>query len=160
MRRAKRDSRSDAEKVLRVGVIDMDNARTAVWQWRISPQTAWNYLERLTVRYLTFLEKGNFSSGYVDFTYKKLAKAIEDAERYGTFHAGGGDWTDILERLTADEWHGHSGRNRFNNSLVVENAVEGYRRNPTATEIETLYAELYELPMSGVKEADGNGGAA
>ena len=87
----------------------------------------------------------------MDFTYKKLATAVKDA--------GGRGWTHVLESLTAEDWNGNSRGKSFNNELVIEKAADAYRRDPTEKELELLYKELYELPMSGKKEPDGDGGA-
>ena len=147
----KSDADADAPRSLRVGVIDIANGKTAVWKWVVSPKAARVYLERLTARYWTFLEAAERPSQYVDFTYKKLARALEPDS--------GGDWDGILERLTAEDWNGGT-KDGFNGALVVEQAVDAYRRDPTAEELKDLYEKFYSLPMSGVKESGESGGAA
>ena len=142
---------ADVPRALRIGVIDFTNGKTAVWKWRISPKEARTYLERLTARYWAFLGSVQRPSAYVDFTYKKLARALEPDS--------GGDWDAILERLTAEDWNSGA-KSGFSSGLVVEDAVAAYRCDPTAEELQRLYEEFYRLPMSGVKEAEGNGGAA
>ena len=71
----------------------------------------------------------------------------------------GGDWDDILGRLTAEDWNSGA-KDSFNGALVVEQAVDAYRRDPTAEELKDLYEKFYSLPMSGVKESGETGGAA
>ena len=142
---------ADVPRSLRVGVIDIANGKTAVWKWGVSPNAARAYLERLTARYWAFLEAVKRPSQYVDFTYKKLARALEPDS--------GGDWDDILARLTAEDWNGGANGD-FNSALVVEQAVGAYRRDPTAEELKDLYEEVYSLPMSGEKESGETGGAA
>ena len=134
---------ADAPRSLRVGVMDIANGQTAVWRWSVSRNEARDYLERLTARYWTFLE--STTQAYVDFTYKKLAKALEGDQC--------GDWKAILGRLTAEEWNG-GGKGGFNNALVVEQSAEAYRRDPTAEELKALYENFYSLPMSGMMEAE------
>ncbi len=157
MRQAGRADDDEGGTVLRVGVIDISNAQTAVWRWNVRPQEARAYLGRLTWWYWSFLEGERRPSPYADFTYKKLAKAIKSAETAGTFQGGNGedDWADILFRLTAEEWRGAAGAKGFNGALVVENAIDAYCRDPDAKELETLYRDFYSLPLSGVKESDG-----
>ena len=136
---------------LRVGVVDVANAKTAVWRWNVSPKDAREYLERLTARYWAFLDGAKRSSEYVDFAYKKLARALEPDS--------GGDWDGILARLTAEDWNGGA-KDDFNSALVVAQAVDAYRRDPTAEELKDLYEKFYSLPMSGEKESVETGGAA
>jgi len=145
------DANADAPRCLRVGVIDIANGKTAVWKWNVSPKVARIYLERLTARYWTFLEVAKRPSQYVDFAYKKLARALEPDS--------GGDWDDILERLTSEEWNGGA-KDGFSSALVVEQAIDAYRRDPTAEELKDLYEKFYSLPMSGEKESVETGGAA
>ena len=144
------DAEADAPRPFRAGVIDIANGRTAVWKWNVLPKDARAYLERLTARYWAFLGVAERPSQYVDFAYRKLARALEQDS--------GGDWNGVLERLTVEDWNGGA-KSDFNGALVVSDAVSAYRRDPTAAELEDLYEELYALPMSGVKESEGNGGA-
>lgn len=141
---------ADTPRSLRVGVIDIANGKTAVWNWSVSPNAANIYLKRLAARYFDFLEVGKRPKGYVDFSYKKLARALEGGRP--------DDWNGILERLTKEDWNGNSKKSNFDNALVVEQAAEVYRRDPTADELKGLYEELYSLPMSGKMEGEGNGG--
>jgi len=141
---------ADTPRSLRVGVIDIANGMTAVWNWSISSNEANSYLKRLTARYLDFLEVAKSSKGYVDFTYKKLARALEVSQD--------DDWDGIREQLTKEEWNGGTRKSNFDNALVVEQAAEVYRCNPTADELKGLYEKFYSLPMSGKLENAGNGG--
>ena len=142
---------ADMPRSLRVGVIDFSNGKTAVWNWSVTPKDAREYLEQLTARYWSFLAEVKRPSAYVDFTYNKLARAIQSDSD--------GDWDGILGRLTAEEWSAGA-KGDFSNALVVEDAVAAYRRDPSAMELKDLYGKFYSLPMSGKKETDGNGGAA
>jgi len=141
---------ADAPRSLRVGVIDIANGKTAVWQWSVSPKVARDYLERLTARYLTFLDVAARPLAYVDFTYGKLAGALGLNP--------GENWDGVLEKLTAESRSGGA-KGEFSNALVVESALAAHRRNPTAEELKDLYEKFYRLPMSGVLASDGNGGA-
>ena len=141
---------ASAPRSLRVGVVDVANVKTAVWRWNVSPKDAREYLERLTARYWAFLDGAKRPSEYVDFAYKKLARALEPDS--------GGDWDGILARLTAEDWNGGA-KGDFNSALVVEQSVEAYRRDPNAEELKDLYEKFYRLPMSGIMATDGNGGA-
>ena len=60
---------------------------------------------------------------------------------------------------SAEDWNSGA-KSGFSSGLVVEDAVAAYRCDPTAEELQRLYEEFYRLPMSGVKDAEGNGGAA
>ena len=142
---------ADVPRTLRVGVNDIANGTTAVWKWGVSPNVARAYLERLTARYWTFLDAVKWPSRYVDFTYKKLARALETDS--------GGDWDDILGRLTAEDWK-NGAKEDFNRALVVEQAVDAHRRDPTAEELRDLFVKFYDLPMSGTRESGETGGAA
>ena len=145
------DVDADTQRSLRVGVVDIENGKTAAWNWSISQNEAKRYLEQLTARYLDFLEVAKSPEGYVDFTYKKLSRALEGSDA--------GDWNGILGRLTKEDWGGNSKKNGFDNALVVEQAAAAYRCNPTADELKNLYERFYHLPMSGKTEGAGNGGA-
>ena len=145
------DVDADARRSLRVGVIDIANGKTAAWNWSVSQNTAKHYLEQLTARYLDFLEVARSSDGYVDFTYKKLARALEGSNA--------SDWNNILGQLTKEDWNGNSKKSSFDDTLVVEQAVEAYRCDPVADELKDLYEKFYRLPMSGRMEDEGNGGA-
>ena len=145
------DADADTPCALRIGVIDIANGKTAAWNWSVTPSVAREYLGRLTAQYWSFLDEIDHSSPCVDFTYKKLAKAVREA--------GDRDWSAVLEKLTAEEWGGNSKKKSFNSELVVEKAIDTYRRDPTEEELEKLYQERYKLPMSGTKESDGKGGA-
>ena len=140
---------ADSPRFLRVGVIDVANAGTAVWRWSVSPFEAAAYLERIAARYLDFLETAATPSGYIDFSWKKFAKALE----------GGGDWTRILDALTKEEFRPGGAKAAFDGSLVVAQAADRYRRDPTAEELERLYDDFYRLPMSAVRDDDTDGGA-
>ena len=146
-------SGEDAEtpRLLRVGVVDVANGKTAVWNWTVSPDEAGNYLKRLVARYLDYLEAAKSPEGYADFTYRKLARALEGCQA--------GDWDGILAQLTKEEWKSGSKKVGFNNALVVEQSVAVYRRDPAADELKALYEEFYLLPMSG-RLADDKKGAA
>ena len=141
---------ADMPHVLRIGVIDFTNGKTAVWKWCVSPKEARAYLERLTARYWAFLGSVQRPSAYVDFSYKKLARVLEPDP--------GGDWGAVLERLTAQDWNGGT-KGAFSSALVVEQAAGAHRRDPTAEELQDLYEKFYRLPMSGTREPEGNGGA-
>ena len=143
------DCGADTARTLRVGVIDIANCTTAVWRWSMSPIEARSYLDRITARYMGFLGTARQPCEYVDFTWKKLAKALE----------GGGDWDNVLLQLTKEEGYGSAKRKEFDNALVVEQSAEKYRRNPTAGELKELYEEFYSLPMSGSLDGEWNGGA-
>lgn len=155
MNLAKREDGLDEMASLRVGVLDIDNALTAVWRWQVSPKEARNYIHRLTERYLTFLDGDTTSSSqtYIDFTYKKLASAI------GGRKVADCDWTAVLGSLTAEEFSRGKKKDGFNSKLVVEQAIEPYRRDPLADELKDLYVGFYMLAMSGVKEPCEDGGA-
>ena len=140
-----------APRYLRVGVVDVANGKTAAWKWSVSRNEAVEYLERLSARYLGFLESAKSPERYPDFTYARLARAIEGNRS--------GDWEKILESLTREEWSGKSGKSGFNNALVVELAAEAYRRDPSADELKELFGDFYSLPMSGAMEDGGSGGA-
>ena len=146
------DADAETPHFLRVGVIDIANGKVAAWNWSVTPKNAREYLDRLTTQYWAFLDGVDRLSPCVDFTYKKLAKAIRELESRG--------WPAVLESLTAEEWDGNSKQKSFNKDLVVEKAADAYRRDPTTTEeLEKLYEDRYKLPMSGQKESDGKGGA-
>lgn len=136
---------------LRVGVIDIANGVTATWRWSVSPAEAKSYLEQLALHHRDFLGATKRPYRYKDFTYRKLAKALEGGQD--------GDWNGILERLTANERHGNAKKKSFNSALVVERALEGCRRDPTAEELRDLYEKFYSLPMSGKLDDAGKGGA-
>lgn len=138
-------------QTLRVGVIDIANGTTASWRWSVVPAEAKDYLEELTLHYRDFLGATKRPSRYKDFTYRKLAKALEWDQDC--------DWNGILERLTAKEWHGNAKKKSFNNALVVELALEECRCDPTAEELKDLYEKFYSLPMSGKLDDAGMGGA-
>ena len=104
-----------------------------------------DYLDRLTLRYLAYLETPQ--GEYVDFTYKKLARAMAETHPGPD---GGIDWEDVLSRVTAEDYN--PGGGGFDKSLVVEQAVEKYRRDPTMDELKAIYAESYRLPLAGTKE--------
>lgn len=142
---------ADKPRSLRVGVIDIANGKTAVWNWSVSPKEANSYLKRLTARYFDFLEVAKSSEGYVDFTYKKLARALEGSQVY--------DWNGVLALLTKEDWNGNAKKSGFDNALVVGQAAEAYRRDPSADELKALYEKFYSLPMSGKMEDAENGGA-
>ncbi len=156
-----KDRHSVEKTVLRIGVIDIGNALTSVWHWNVSPDEARNYLQRLTRRYWSFLRSVNSTSEYVDFTYTKLAKAIQTAENNGEMIDGSSEatWDMILKQLTTEEWRGNSKKSSFNNELVVEQTLETYRRDPSKAELKDLYEKYYRLPLSGIKETDVTGGA-
>ena len=138
---------------LRVGVIDIEHGKTASWRWKgIEPQVANAYLQRLTLLYLGYLVSPA-EGRYVDFPYRQLAKGLE----------GKGapiDWGEVLETMTAEEFTPKHGKGKkgvqpaknYDRSLVVEQSVEDYRRDPTADELEKLHAAIYQLPLSGMKE--------
>ena len=88
----------------------------------------------------------------IDFTSKKLLKALDKAKQPY-------DWSEILDSLTAEEFD--NSKSSFNNDLVLEQNLERFKREPeTGEELEEIYEERYELPLSGIrmekaeKEAD------
>jgi hypothetical protein len=131
---------------LRVGVIDVGNAATACWRWKVSPAEARGYLDRLTLRYLAYLNPPKGRDEYVDFTYRKLAKAM--AEMRGG--DGAIDWDGALDVLTREEFS--AGGSGFSKDLVVEQSIGKYRRNPSAKELQEIYEACYRLPLAGEME--------
>ncbi len=149
MHAAKQDD-GQRPHTLRMGVISIGTGETACWRWTVKPGEAREYLDRLTLRYLAYLETPQGDEGYVDFTYKKLARAMSETQ---SDPDGEIDWEDVLSRLTAEDYN--SGGGGFDKSLVVEQAVEKYQRAPTVDELKAIYAESYWLPLSGKKEESG-----
>ena len=143
---------------LRMGVVSAGTGVTACWRWEVAPHEAREYLDGLAAAYLEYLETPRTGGGYVDFTCRKLAKSVSEAKRGID---GAIDWQDALGRLTAEEFA--AGGGGFDKSLVVEQAVEKFRRAPDASGLERVYAERYQLPFSGIKdephESPGEGGA-
>ena len=106
------------------------------------------YLERLARSFLTYEHDGKM----VDFTSKKLLKALDKAKQPY-------DWEETLNSLTAEEFD--NADSSFNNDLVLEQNLARFKREPeTGEEIEGIYEDRYELPLSGIrmetaeKEAD------
>ena len=131
---------------LRVGVIDIGNAAAACWRWKVTPVKARSYLDGLALRYLSYLELPKDNDTYVDFTYRRLAKALAETRR----DDGAIDWNGVLHALTKEEpGFGGSG---FNKALVVEQSIEKYRRNPTVEELQEIYDAIYALPLAGEME--------
>ena len=87
---------------LRVGVISVGTGEAACWRWTVTPVEARDYLDRLTLRYLTYLETPHGVDGYVDFAYKKFARAMSETQPGPD---GGVDWEDVLSRLTAEDYN-------------------------------------------------------
>ena len=143
---AKQDQ-DHGDYTLRVGVISIGTGETACWRWTVTPVDARDYLDRLTLRYLTYLETPHGVDGYVDFAYKKFARAMSETQPGPD---GGVDWEDVLSRLTAEDYNWGGGG--FDKSLVVEQTVEKYRRDPTTDELKDVYVESYLLPLAGKKE--------
>ena len=148
---ARRDRGQDA-CTLRVGVISIGTGETACWRWTVTPVEARDYLDRLTQRYLAYLEAPQGNDGYVDFTYGKLARAMSETQPGPD---GNVDWEDVLARLTVEDYSPCGGG--FDKSLVVEQALEKYRRYPTVDELRAIHESSYRLPLAGKKEgAEGN----
>ena len=150
---AKQDQ-GECAYTLRIGVISIGTGETACWRWTVTPSVARDYLDRLTLRYLAYLETPQGDEEYVDFTYKKLARAMAET------HPGPEDdidWEDVLSRVTAEDYN--PGGGGFDTSLVVEQAVEKYRRDPSVGELKAIYAASYRLPLAGKKEGSGGDAA-
>jgi exodeoxyribonuclease V gamma subunit len=142
-------SRKFTAQRLKVGVVDLTNGTMGAWTWSgIDVENAGKYLETLARFFLTYERDGKM----VDFTCKKLLKALEKAKQPY-------DWSEILDSLTAEEFD--NSKSSFNNDLVLEQNLERFKREPeTGEELEEIYEERYELPLSGIrmekaeKEAD------
>ena len=125
----------------------------ACWGWCVTQEEARDYLNRLTLRYLDYLNPSIDGKSHIDFTYKMLAKAMSETKPGSD---GGMDWNDVLARLTSNNYNTGGS---FNKNLVVEQATEKYRRFPTAEELKEIYAAHYSLPLAGQKEREIEGGA-
>ncbi len=127
---------------LKVGVVDLSHATTAVWTWcGIDAAKAVAYLEALARAFLTYEQTAD--GVMVDFSCRKVLKALdESAKPYA--------WDEILEKATAEEYANSSGS--FNNDLVLEQNLGRFTREPaTGGELKGIYAARYELPLDGVR---------
>lgn len=142
-------------RTLRVGVLDVEHGSRADWRWTLDPATAGKWLERLALRYLDYLDRPDADGLYADFTYRRLAKALEEED-------DDIDWEAVLADMAKEDFKSRRGKNappkRYDGGLVVEQSVGRYRRDPTAEELERLYDEFYELPLSGVAETKSTSG--
>jgi hypothetical protein len=163
-------------KRLKVGVVDLKNGTIGAWTWSgIDAGNAGEYLERLARSFLTYESAGEHGRAVaprpprtargavptdvmagenkmIDFTSKKLLKALSE-------HTPPYPWNEILDSLTTEEYD--NSKSSFNNDLVLEQNLERFKREPeTGEELEEIYEERYELPLSGIrmekaeKEAD------
>jgi hypothetical protein len=79
----------------------------------------------------------------IDFTSKKLLKALSE-------HIPPYPWNEILDSLTTEEYD--NSKSSFNNDLVLEQNLERFKREPeTGEELEGIYKDRYELPLSGIR---------
>ena len=152
---------------LKVGVVDLTNGTTGAWTWSgINADRAGKYLERLARSFLTYElveENGRAVAPrppqtargavptevmagerkMVDFTSKKLLEALN---KYNPPYL----WSDILEKVTTED-HDNSSHS-FNNDLVLEQNLERFKREPgRGEELEEIYKERYQLPLSGIR---------
>ena len=131
---------------------DVEHGTAAVWRWTVDPGTADDWLGRFTIRYLDYLDRPDADGRYADFTYRKLAKALEEDEGDAI------EWEAVLDRLTREDFRPKRGGNapspakRYDGGLVVEQTVGRFRRDPSAEELAGLYDEFYRLPLSGERE--------
>ncbi len=133
-------SRKFTAQRLKVGVVDLTNGTMGAWTWSgIDVENAGKYLETLARFFLTYERDGKM----VDFTSKKLLKALDKAKQPY-------DWEETLNSLTAEEFD--NADSSFNNDLVLEQNLARFKREPeTGEELEGIYEDRYELPLSGIR---------
>ena len=150
--RAAKEGPGGGARTLHAGVADVEHGTTAVWRWTVDSATACDWLERFAIRYLDYLDRPDADGRYADFTYRKLAKALEEDEGDAI------EWEAVLDRLTREEFKPKRGGNApapakcYDGGLVVEQTVGTFRRDPSAAELAGLYDEFYRLPLSGERE--------
>ena len=114
----------DGERTVQIAVIDMGDAsgknkRSGEWIWRIKPSECEARLRKLADAYLSYSAAGFSDVTFTDgITFGKYRKAAEKA-------CGRPIDPEMLE-----EDDGHSGGKRkdaFDNSLVVEKVIDGWR---------------------------------
>ena len=123
---------------LKIGVVDLKNGTTSAWTWS-GIEKAGEYLERLARFFLTYERDGKM----VDFTSTKLLSALNKFKPPYP-------WEDVLKELTGEDYDNSS--HSFNNDLVLEQNLERFKREPeTGEELEGIYKDRYELPLSGTR---------
>lgn len=128
---------------LKTCVLDLDEGKSAVWHWRTTASEAWDYLERLSARYLTYLERG--AEDYADFGYDGLRDSLVENP------VGGIDWKATHDRLAArsPDFRRQDG---YNGNLVIERTKASFLRSPTESEVREAVEACYAFPFAAEKE--------
>lgn len=144
------DGNDSETKDFTVAVINNTGEDSAIaqWKWTVSGKEAKEYIDVLKERFRSYLNSAK-DGVYVSLTYKKFAGAKSKAGENSTFE-------DILGELeegsgSNDNWWSKS--NTFNNDLSVQKIIDEYvGKLPESAELETIYNEMFKLPMSGIKQ--------
>lgn len=129
---------------IRVGDVDVQKGKFAVWQWEFEPVNAAEYIKSVVEDYLDYLRDS--TAGMVDFSYRKLSSAVEKIPPQK-------EWGKILVSLGEKDYS--QGNGEFDRSLVIGETLTDVCCLPGSEEkLKELYDRRYALPMSGTLQGD------
>ena len=130
------DGDDAAERAVKVGVVDIGSGLCGDWEWKATPAKARDFISRLVVRYLSYLNQKENDGRLPLFDYWKVKSKLEE------WHCPNPpDFQSLADALADDGFK--PGKKTFNNALVVEKVLEPHTRMPTAEELREMFADFY-----------------